>query len=32
MQKEVSQHVAMGFQLVALLSRDEHMVVMERQQ
>ena len=32
MQKEVSQHVAMGFQLVALLSRDEHMVVMEREQ
>lgn len=32
MQKEVSQHVATGFTLVALLSRDEHMVVMERQQ
>lgn len=30
MQKEVSDAVASGFSLVTLLSRDEHMVVMER--
>jgi hypothetical protein len=31
MQKEVTEAVGAGFALVALLSRDEHMVVMERE-
>ena len=31
LQKEVAEAVAAGFVLVGLLSRDEHMVVMERQ-